>query len=342
MTRKKLNKKKKLFVSSSAAKSLSGYLLDEGMSEEQIENTLGQTISSLEEAEARLPVLEYHELWKQALEFTENPALGLELGAKPRNEEMGLVGHIFFNNATLGDALKQYERFYALVNEGMHIELKEMGELVKLEYICDVEDAYCIQDMERTLAIAMHRAKEYISSSLSIEYVGFQHDQPDYYDKYLDIFSCPVKFNQPSTHLVFKKKYLDFKLPKRSSYLHLVLTRHIESMLKRFRPKASLTDKVKSLVEKKLAKDSVDAEHIAERLHMSRNTLYRKLKQEGMSFHDLVDQVREKKALEYLNENKHSLSEIAFLLGFSELSAFSRAFKRWTGESPAKYSKQKV
>lgn len=342
MTPKKSNKNKVFYVSSSAAKSLSGYLLDEGMSVDQIESIIGQPLVSLDDTDARLPVLEYHELWQKALEFTGNAALGLELGAKPRNEEMGLVGHIFFNNATLGDALKQYERFYALVNEGMHVELKEIGELVKLEYVCDADEAYCIQDMERTLAIAIHRAAEYISSSLSIEYVGFQHDKPDYAEKYQEIFSCPVRFNQSSTHLVFKKRYLDFRLPKRSSYLHVVLTKHIESLLNKFRPKPSLTDKVKQLVEKKLAKDSVDAAHIAEKLHMSRNTLYRKLKQEGMAFHDLVDQVRQKKALEYLNENKHSLSEIAFLLGFSELSAFSRAFKRWTGESPAKYIKQKV
>ena len=72
---------------------------------------------------------------------------------------------------------------------------------------------------------------------------------------------------------------------------------------------------------------------------MSRHTLYRKLKTEGVSFHELVDKVRKEKALELLKKKQHSLSEIAFLLGFSELSSFSRAFKKWTGSSPVNYNK---
>jgi AraC-like DNA-binding protein len=72
---------------------------------------------------------------------------------------------------------------------------------------------------------------------------------------------------------------------------------------------------------------------------MSRHTLYRHLKSEDMSFHDIVESARREKALQYLKKGKYSLSEIAFLLGFSELSAFSRAFKRWTGQSPGQYGK---
>ena len=74
---------------------------------------------------------------------------------------------------------------------------------------------------------------------------------------------------------------------------------------------------------------------------MSRPTLYRKLKSEGFSFHEIVDKVRKDKAELLLSKNQHTLSEIAFLLGFSELSSFSRAFKKWTGSSPAKFIKGK-
>jgi len=70
---------------------------------------------------------------------------------------------------------------------------------------------------------------------------------------------------------------------------------------------------------------------------MGRHTLYRKLKSEEQSFQELVEAVRKEKAIRYIKEKRDSLSEIAFLLGFSELSAFSRALKRWIGTSPAKY-----
>ena len=146
-------------------------------------------------------------------------------------------------------------------------------------------------------------------------------------------------FDQPHCAIAFKKSFLDFKLPKRNPYLHKVLTRHVESLLNKIRPKKSLSDQVKQIVSKQLPKGDVDAEMVASTLCMSRHTLYRKLKNEGHAFQELVESVRKEKAIRYIKEKRYSLSEIAFLLGFSELSAFSRAFKRWTGTSPAKYGK---
>ena len=81
----------------------------------------------------------------------------------------------------------------------------------------------------------------------------------------------------------------------------------------------------------------IDADTLAKQCHMSRQTLYRRLKKEGLGFHELVEEVRKDKAMRYVASDHYALGEIAFLLGFSELSAFSRAFKRWTGMAPAQY-----
>ena len=89
-----------------------------------------------------------------------------------------------------------------------------------------------------------------------------------------------------------------------------------------------------------MATDRIDADSLARQCHMSRQTLYRKLKREGLSFHDLVEDIRKDKALRYVASDHYALGEIAFLLGFSELSAFSRAFKRWTGMTPAQFREQ--
>lgn len=331
---------KTFYVNASTAKTLASYLIKKGLSVNAIEKKLACTLGDLDDVEHRIPMHHYHALWELALEYTNKPALGLSLGSKPYQDEMGLVGHIFFNNDTLKAALKQYERYYALVHEGMHIEVKTDAKFAYINYICDAEEVYSKSDMEYTLAISIYRATLHFRDGIELEHISFQHAPPDYAERYKDVFPCPVRFNHTHCAIVFKKQYLDFKLPKRSSYLHQVLTHHIEALLKKIRPEETLTDKVINLVEKKLAKDNIDAEHIADKLCMSRHTLYRKLKQEGLSFHDLVDQVRKDKAFYYLDLNKRSLSEIAFLLGFSELSAFSRAFKRWTGVSPAKYIKQ--
>jgi AraC-like DNA-binding protein len=341
MAEKKGNSKT-FYVNSSTAKKLASYLRQKGLNSNAIETVLACTLNDLDDVEHRIPMTHYHALWTLALEYTHEPALALILGSKPFQDEMGLVGHIFFNNDTLKAALKQYERYYALVHEGMHIEVETDAKFAYINYICDTSEVYSRSDMEYTLAISIYRATLHLRDGIEIEHISFQHSPPSYASRYKKVFPCPVRFDHEHCSIVFKKQYLDFKLPKRSSYLHQILTRHIEALFKKIRPEETLTDKVINLVEKKLAKDKIDAQHIADKLCMSRHTLYRKLKQEGLSFHDLVDQVRKDKAFHYLNLNKRSLSEVAFLLGFSELSAFSRAFKRWTGVSPAKYIKQNV
>lgn len=99
----------------------------------------------------------------------------------------------------------------------------------------------------------------------------------------------------------------------------------------------SLGNRVSSLISSQLARGKVGVEVVASQLHMSRYTLHKKLKREGLTFALLLEDVRRKQALTYMQDKSKPLVEIAEQLGFSELSAFSRAFKRWMGTSPAEY-----
>jgi len=330
-----------LYVNSSIVKTISNFLLKNGLEIKTLEEILHCSIKDLEAHDFRLPITNYQSLWKFALDYSHNPALAIKLAQKSYNDEMGLVAHIFFNSPTMQSGLKHYQRYYSLVNEAMHIEIKTDARFAYINYICTYDEAYCSADMEHTLALSIVRVKQNISNLLALEAVHFQHKKPVDLNPYTELFNCKIYFEKDCCALIMKKEYLDYKLPRRSSYLYKLLTRHIESLLKKLRRNSDFSTKVKNIINRQLSKDCLDAEHIAKKLFMSRNTLYRKLKQEGSSFHDLVDQVREKKAYYYLDQNKHSLSEIAFLLGFSELSAFSRAFKRWTGKSPGNFLKSK-
>lgn len=327
-----------LVVNSSTAKILTSYLNKKGLKQTDIEAKLNYPLELLENLDAKLPLSVYQSLWDIAIEYTHDPYLGLTLAQNPYNNEMSLVSHVFFNSSNLREGLKQYIRYYALINESITVQLSTQKGLANVSYYCQNKAAYCPQDIEHTLALSVTRIKENIHKGISLEEVHFEHACHNL-ERFEQFFACPVYFNQKQSSLIFKEKYLDYTFPKKSTHLSNFLTNHLEQLLAKLKKKESLSEQVKRIIEKSLSSGEFDAEQVASELHMSRPTLYRKLKLEGVSFHEIVDMVRKNKAKALLNKNQHTLSEIAFLLGFSELSSFSRAFKKWTGSPPAKYIK---
>lgn len=330
-----------LLVSASSARTLVSYLNGINVTGDEIEAETGIVLADLEQTDLRIPITPYNRLWQFALDKSGDSALGLHLGEEVNEEKMGVIGHITFNNPTLGEALEQFSRLFQLVNEGMRAEFVVEDGMAYLRYLWEAPEFYSVPNMERTMAVSITRAKSYIAEQLKVEYVSFQHPQPAYKDEYERIFQCPLKFDDECCSIAFKADFLDYKLPKRNPYVHQVLTRHVETLMSKLRARKSFSSQIRAIISKELSKDAVDAESIAKKIHMSRHTLYRKLKSEDHSFQELVEEVRQEKAMKYLANKDYSLSEIAFLLGFSELSAFSRAFKRWTGKSPAQYVKEK-
>tara|TARA_R110002074_G_scaffold5503_1_gene27092 strand:- start:445 stop:1470 length:1026 start_codon:yes stop_codon:yes gene_type:complete len=329
-----------LVVNSSTAKTLVSYLMSKGLNQADIEKELKFKLHFVENLDVSLPLPIYQSLWDLAIDHTHEPYLGLKLAQSPYNNEMGLVSHVFFNSLNLREGLKQYIRYYSLINESITVQLSANKGRAIVSYFCHNKNAYCSQDIEHTLALSVTRIKENISKEITLDEVHFEHSCHDL-KHYENFFSCPVYFNQKQSSLIFKEKYLDYTFPKKSTHLFHFLTNHLEQLLSKLKKKESLSDQVRRIIEKSLSSGEFDAENIASELHMSRPTLYRKLKSEGFSFHEIVDKVRKDKAELLLSKNQHTLSEIAFLLGFSELSSFSRAFKKWTGSSPAKFIKGK-
>tara|TARA_R110001592_G_scaffold1911_1_gene11855 strand:+ start:31491 stop:32519 length:1029 start_codon:yes stop_codon:yes gene_type:complete len=333
------NKKNCLVVNTTTAKTLITYLSRKGLDSSSIQKHLNFELSALDSPDSNLPLVIYKALWRLAVQHTKDPNLGLRLAIKPYNNEMSLVSHVFFNSQNLREGLKQYIRYYALINESISVQLNIISGKAIVSYHCNDPSDYCEQDIEHSLALSVTRIKEHISKNISLDEVHFEHSCHDL-KLYEEFFACPVYFNQKYSALIFKEKFLDYTFPKKSTHLFHFLTNHLELLLSKIKKNESLSQQVTRLIEKSLSSGNFDAENIACSLHMSRHTLYRKLKTEGVSFHELVDKVRKNKALELIKKNQHALSEIAFLLGFAELSSFSRAFKKWTGSSPVNFIKK--
>ncbi|MFD2229795.1 AraC family transcriptional regulator [Alkalimarinus sediminis] len=323
-------------IGSSSVLALTSLLEDYGYSQELISELSGIDLSALDSQDSRLPLGDYQTLWKTALTITNNPALGLELGQIFNASKIGIVGHIIFNSETLEEGLKEYVRLFSIVNEAISLVYHADEKYAYLRFVHLNPEYYCIPDMERSMVLSLYRGKALFDKDIKWESVDFQHAQPDYIDQYQKVFDCPLNFNQSHCQIVFERKYLELAPKQRNPFLGGAALEYANSLLKKLF-KRTYADKVKGLIAQSISTGEADVDHIANQLNTSRQTLYRKLKAEGVSFQGLLEDVRFSTAKDLLKNSDQQLSEIAFSLGFSDLSAFSRAFKRWSGVTPKEY-----
>lgn len=328
-------------VAASSTLALAHYLERLGLTDRAaIEDILGLRLNRLGEPDQRVDANRHYQLWEYAEAVTGDPAVGLHAGETVDPESMGLVGYVFFNCDTLGDAVGQYVRLHRLINESVILSLEQTEEQSILTWQPDSVSHYCRQDMDRTLASAMSRTRHFIYAGFEADWIELAHPRLDYAEEYQRLFGGKIRFGAPATRVAFSCRHLSRPIPRRNPYIYSAVLKQVNTILARWQPRKSFSRKVRLMIAKQMSTDRINADTLAHQCHMSRQTLYRRLKKEGISFHDLVEQVRKSKALRYVAGNQYSLGEIAFLLGFSELSAFSRAFKRWTGIAPAQYRAQ--
>jgi AraC-like DNA-binding protein len=168
-----------------------------------------------------------------------------------------------------------------------------------------------------------------------IKAVHVTHRPPSYRSEYDRIFPMPVVFESDKNALLMANdSWMTQRLAQAPRYVFGVLSAHADGLLRELEKSQTTRGRVESLVMPVLHTGAVSMDKIADRMGFSRQTLLRKLKAEDTTFEKVLDELRHRLALDYLQARKVSVNETAYLVGFSEPAAFSRAFKRWTGISP--------
>lgn len=330
-------------IAASSTLALVHYLRCQGVLDPKaLEQITGQPEDALTDPDLRIPADQHYHLWEYAESVTGDPAIGMHVGQTVDPDRMGLMGHVFFNCDTLGEAVTQYTRLHGLINESVKISFEQTGGLAILTWQADSPGHYCRQDMDRTIASMICRARHFIHPALVAAWVEIAHEKPGYAQEYVALFGSKVRFGCEKTRVAFDRRHLSHSIPHRNPYVYSAVLKQVNAILARLQTRRTFGRKIRRLIAQQMSTDRIDADTLAGQCHMSRQTLYRRLKKEGLGFHELVEEVRKDKAMRYVSSNHYALGEIAFLLGFSELSAFSRAFKRWTGIAPAQYRAQQL
>lgn len=319
---------------------LVSYLSSIGITEKTVTNQTGLVLAPHYKQEIRIPLDQYVELWRLAIRTSKDPALGLRLGTDKDLSQMGIVGHVVYNSEDLRTALEHYICLFNIINDALSISFERNPETCSLTFIHKFPEYYCIPDIERSLVLALYRTRTWLEKDLPLESVHFCHKPPSYQTYYRKIFGCPVYFNQSECRLVFSSQYLEMQSNKSNPYIKQASLKYANELIENLNLQ-TLSEKVKSYIYRELEDCKPTIERISSLLNISKQTLCRKLKIEGTFFKKLVESVRFDKARQLLEQSALSTSEIAFTLGFSELSAFSRAFKRWSGVSP-KHFRQNI
>ncbi|MFC1830118.1 helix-turn-helix domain-containing protein, partial [Thermodesulfobacteriota bacterium] len=187
---------------------------------------------------------------------------------------------------------------------------------------------------DATLAIIVHMCRLNYGEEMRPIEVTFTHDEPFCVEDHYAYFRSPVKFRANRDSITFPLSAVDRRLP--SGNLHLaelndqLIVQYLENL-----DSDDIVQRVKAGIIERLSSGGVSDEKIAPVLHMSVRSLQRKLQSTGTTFKTILDETRCELAEQYLQDPDTSLAELTFILGFSEQSAFSRAFKRWTGRSPS-------
>ena len=285
----------------------------------------------------RVPIESMHDLMHACVDLTGDEAFGLLAAEQLQPQVLHGLGFAWLASDTIYDGLKRTARFGKLMSTGVDFRLDEEGEFAHLTLNQTVElenFAYAARDFGVGMIARMCRLA--LGEFIAPVKIEIERPKPADPARFEYMLSSPVTFECDITRLTFYLPDILEPLATGDPMLARVNDAQTQSYLDSFLTQTTSREVVEKIVEK-LPDGPPNQQQIADSLHVSNRTLQRKLKSEGTSFMDLLQDTRMQLARKYLLQPSRSVVETAYLLGFSEPSTFSRAFKRWTGLAPAEY-----
>ena len=327
-------------IASGALRKMLLALQELGVDAEAVRVEAGLPSEVMSDADGRVPIAALHAAWAAAARRLCRSDAALLVARRYVPGDYGLVGFVAMNCSTLGGALAQVVRFGTLWTDDPTFVLDADGALGYRYRTSSPRGPGLRYASEAAVAEVMNAARLLTQTKLSPRKVHFAHAAPADTGAHEAFFGCPVHFDARETTLLFRREALALPLPKADAQLGVFLSDMAKDALGRRARDCTPPGRIKEIIGEELPRGLPPLEQIARRLATSERTLRRRLEEEGTSFRTILDETRAELAQSYVRDGKLSLSEVAFLVGFSETSAFNRAFKRWTGSPPSAWRSQ--
>ena len=282
---------------------------------------------------ARFPAEAYCQLLIEAAERLQDPLLGLHLGQTLHPKHLGALGYVLLACENLGAALARIERYHRLVHDINPLQHLIEGEHLALQWGVAQGKPGALFDEVGVSAIVQF-ARDVCGQRLPLHQIDFVNPPPSDTRPYTEFFACPVRFGQPLTRLVIPLPYLLMPLRQPDATLRQLMETQVDAALAQLPDTGDLSEQTRRVLAHLAPQGLPTLEQVACELRLSPRIFYRRLADQGLNFRELRETTLRQVAEMHLRDPRLTLAEVGALLGYSEQSAFSRAFKRWTGSAP--------
>jgi AraC-like DNA-binding protein len=297
--------------------------------------------AALRDPSARIPSTFWDTAGAKAVALIPDPAFALRAARCWHPSNLGALGHAWLASSTLRTGLERLQRYSRVLGEKAELKITNTREGLRFVYDHRRRDPVLRaigSDFVMSLVVDMCRMN-YGASLRPVE-VRLSRAKPGDIEPYRHFYGCPIHFETNEDSFLLSARVADEPLHTANRQLAGILDSILTAQLAAL-DKDNIPARCKSSVLEQLTSGEVSENDMARQLHMSRRTLQRKLAESNTTYQKLVDDTRRDLALRYMEDAGKSITDVTFLLGFSGQSAFTRAFKRWTGTSPTTYREQK-
>jgi AraC-like DNA-binding protein len=294
--------------------------------------------SAFSEPEGFIPSSIFAGILEAAAQETADDCFGLHLGENCNPRNIGPLVYVVLNSPTIRAGIENFERYLQVYNEAAKWFFTSEGNRGYIRYLLtDLGINSLRQSNEHGMTIAFNMLRMMVGSHWAPKEVQFAHEAPKQTSEHLRIFHAPVSFGWKTNAIVVDRQFVEREVPAADQRLYQILKRYLDQVLSEMPREDNLLASVRRATAETMRDGNLKLARVAKQMAMSARTLQRQLKERGVDFKQLTDETRRRFAINYLKERKNTLTEVAFLLGYSEVSAFNRAFKRWTGSTPLEY-----
>jgi len=317
------------------------YLESKGLEVKGLLERAGISYAVLEEPRTRLPKENLETLWQLASEATDDPAIALRVSSTLKPNSFGIIGQLAAACESGRNAVEVVRGLTPLLWENVEVDLESDRDGAFVRCRAGSAGQTSLFTIEYAVGITVIMSRFLWGERSKPIEARFSHSPPAYALAYERILQLPVRFDAGEDGVLFPLSMVEGLNPSADKALRKILEHYAADLLAQIQTGAPFSERVRACVAAMLPLRSPGADGVAEQLGVSPRTLRRRLEQENTSYQKIVDHVRKERALRHLVDENRSIDEVAFLLGFSDHSAFIKAFRRWTEKTPSDFMREK-